>query len=139
MSVKSSKGITLNTLIIYFIAMLLVIAFVGKITSEFYLKTRGIEQLTRDIAGLNVFNSYFTKEVKTAGNNINTIGNNYITFTTGNVFTFKENRVFYNTVEICRNVKKLEFQYLNNVIIVKINFNTFTNERTLQYKLEEIY
>lgn len=142
MRVKTSKGITLTTIIVYIVIMLIIIAFISRITSNFYSRTKNMEQVTTDISELNVFNTYFTKEVKLPGNKINRFDNinkAYIIFNSGNIFTFKDDKIFYNTLQICSNVKNVSFEYSNDIITVTIEFGTFLNEKIMYYKVEEIY
>lgn len=146
---KNNKGITLNSLIVYVIAMMIVIVLVGKITSDLYKRTKGIEMITRDISSLNILNTYFLKEVKTAGNKINHIENSAgnqinkeskITFTSGDVFLAKDHKIFYNTSQIC-NYVEATFDYIEgktDEIKVIIKFD-YLEEKELFYKIEEIY
>lgn len=148
---KSEKGITLASLIIYIIVMIMVLGVLGTIVNEFYENTDSMEKDTEEILEFNKFNTYFLKEIKSVGNSVDTISNSekkYILFSSGNSFSFSDNTIYYNSLEICKNVEDINFEYGKytngeeeiideSIIKIYIKFKEF--EKTLSYKIEEIY
>ena len=108
---KEQKGITLVSLIIYIIVMIIVIAVMGTMATQFYENTNEVQQDTEDILQFSKFNTYFLKEIKTIGNKVDTIDENgtYIVFSTGNCFVFSNGSIYYNDIEICKNVQNVSF------------------------------
>lgn len=148
---KEQKGITLVSLIIYIVVMIIVIAVMGTIITQFYQNTNEVQQDTEDILEFNKFNTYFLKEVKTIGNRVDTIGEEgeYILFKSGNSFSFNQNSIYYNDIQICKDVQRLVFSFgiikdendldkIDNTIIdVKIFLKEYN--KNIKYKVEEIY
>lgn len=144
---KNEKAITLVSLVIYILVMLLVIGIIGSVSAMFYNNTNNFDDETKYIIEYDKFNSYFVKEIKTANNSIDQISDDgtYIIFTTGNSFLFKDNKIFYNDLEITKNVKNVNFKYYtdsnnkqdNTIVRVTVNFENYTKK--MNYKIEEIY
>ena len=132
---KSEKGITLISLVIYLIAMVIVITIIASVSGYFY-KNINIENETQDInLQYSRFNSYFTEDINKFDNGINKIGyldengaetdsNNfkqhYILFDSGNQYTFIKQKeeggkvvygaIYYNNVKIASNITNCEFK-----------------------------
>lgn len=140
--IKNNKGITLSALAMYIIAITVLLTLIGKMTSNIYTSTKKIDAKTIDIAYLNRINTYLLKESKYSGNSVYENNNNEIVFTSGNVISFKEDKkiIYYNTTQICSDIKSCQFQYdaTKKVITLNIEFNNL-NEHILKYKVEEIY
>lgn len=144
---KKQNGITLTSLAIYIIVMLLVIGVISSISLMFYNNTENLDDVTKDIAEFNNFNNYFVKEIKTANNKVDQIAQDgsYIIFNTGNSFVLKNNTIFYNDLEIAKNVNTMTFKYytdsegkeITDVINVKIELENFSKQ--MNYKIEDIY
>ena len=71
---KSEKGVSLVSLIIYLIAMTITVGIVARISNYFYRNINILDtSLTSSEEFLN-FNAYITKEVNIKGNEVQTIG-----------------------------------------------------------------
>lgn len=136
---KNEKGITLVSLIVYVIVMTIVIGIMSSIITNFYNNTDSLQGNVAEIVKYSKFNNYFLKEVKIKDNKVDTISTNYILFASGNSFSISNNTIFYNNIKICDGVKNMEIVKgeNDNIINVKISFNNF--EKTMNYKIEEIY
>ena len=141
---KSQKGITLVSLVVYVIVMMIVLGVIGTIITNFYQNTDTIQADTEDIVQFNKFNTYFLKQIKSKGNTVDSITDNYILFKSGNSFSFTNNKIYYNDIQICNGVQ--EFTILSgkngdgidkSIVFVNINFENFT--KAMNYKIEEIY
>lgn len=141
---REEKGITLTSLVIYVIVMVIVIGVMSSIINHFYNNTGDVHAAVQEIVEFNKFNTYFLKEVKLQGNAVdkfNEIGEKpYILFTSGNSFMFDNNKIYYNNIEICKNVKNVSFKSVtadNTVITAELSFENYS--KSINYKIESIY
>lgn len=105
---KSEKGVSLVSLIIYLIAMTIAVGIVARISNYFYRNINILDtSLTSSEEFLN-FNAYITKEVNIKGNEVQTIGEReissgrmkYLIFSkTGNQYGFINNEIYLNQVK----------------------------------------
>lgn len=119
---KSEKGITLTSLIIYVIVMLIVISVIALITTYFYNNVNKIGEKTDPAKEYTKFNSYFTEEVNKKGCKVieckksSDLKNNYIIFDGGIQYTYifdEENQkgnVYKDNVKICENIFDMYFE-----------------------------
>lgn len=140
---KSNKGITLVSLIIYVIGMLIVIASVSTLTTFFY-KNIDITNINSDTTTqYTKFVSIFSKEINTSGNKVidtnidNSEGGkkvSYIIFSSGNQYTYiQENKSIYkNKIKICENIDDCEFSwiYQDSNYVVSVSIKTGNIDRT---------
>ena len=144
---KNQKGITLVSLLVYIIVMIIIIGGLSTISYNFYRNTQALEVDTEDIVEFSNFNEYFIKEIKKANNKIDKISEDgtYIVFTDGNSFMLNNKSIYYNQIEISKNVNSLKFEYdkdeENNEItdIIKVSVEYSNYSKQMKYKLEEIY
>lgn len=140
---KSEKGVTLSSLIIYVIAMSIVIATIATITGYFYGNINGLTERTSASKEYTTFNSYFVNEINTNGNEVINLldikANNTakgIVFTSGNQFLLQGNAIYFNKIKICKKVNDCTFAFdeTNRKITVTLQIagKTFNNEYTLQ-------
>jgi len=141
---KKEQGITLVSLVVYVIVMIIVLGVLSSIINRFYENTNSIQADTEEILKFNKFNTYFLKEIKTADNKVDEINTNYIVFSSGNVFSFVDNKIYYNEVVICNGVQELTMRQGQNgdgenpdIIYVTVKFENF--EKSINYKVEEVY
>ena len=111
---KSNRGVTTTSLIIYVIAMTIVIGIIATINSFFYSNVMNLEDGSSNIAELTKFNMYFLEDTKKANNDIVKLSNNSITFSSGNTFIFQDNAIYLNNIRICENVQNLQFNVNEN-------------------------
>lgn len=144
---KSEKGVTLSSLIIYVIAMSIIIGTIAAITNYFYGNINGLTNRTEGSKQYTKFNSYFLNEVNKKENEVltdllNANDEIKIVFSSGNKFTFikksgsEHGAIYYNKIKICKDVTSCTFGFdeENNKISVtmQINGKTFKNEYTMQ-------
>ena len=117
---KTQKGITIMSIIIYITVMLLVIAVLSIITGFFINNTHILTEQSEYIAEYNKFNMFFIEDVK---NNKNArilsdgieldeeeIGDE-IVFDDGTVYTFSmsDKGIYRNKAKICSNIQICSF------------------------------
>lgn len=144
---KNQKGITLVSLLVYIIVMIIIIGGLSTISYNFYRNTQALEVDTEDIVEFSNFNEYFIKEIKKANNKIDNISEDgtYIVFTDGNSFMLNNKSIYYNQIEISKNVNSLKFEYdkdeedneITDIIKVSVEYSNYSKQ--MKYKLEEIY
>ncbi len=144
---KREEGITLVSLVTYIIVMIAVLGIISGISRIFYGNTQKLDERTKDVIRVNDFNSYFVSEIKSVGNEIDTISEDgtYILFKSGNSFKINNNIIYFNDTRVCDGVKKLEFKkYIDSegkeskdIVTVNIEFENYS--RQVNYKIEEIY
>lgn len=153
---KSEKGITLISLVIYLIAMVIIIALIASINGYFY-KNINIENETQDMnLQFSRFTSYFTEDINKPNNGINKIGyldenggeatrdnfkQHYILFDSGNQYTFIKQKeeggkvvygaIYYNSVKIASNITNCIFDSTDSSkVTVTIEGNNFNQSIT---------
>lgn len=136
---KSEKGITLTSLVLYIMLVLIVLGILSVITASFQSNLKEVNKEGTKNSEVDSFNMYFLQEVKKQGNKINTISGNEILFTTGNKFSFRENMIYLNdNIKIAENIENCAFSdSLENgktVITVTIKARD-AEERSIEYVL----
>ena len=146
---RSEKGITLISVIIYVIAMLVMISIITVLTSYFY-KNIDINSVREDLNQQDTkFNSYFIEEVNRKGNKVleigeteNSSGNGnqkYIIFSSRNQYTYiPENKgIYINTVKIAENITDCTFEKKeeNGKMTISVTIKGDNFERTTTYTL----
>jgi len=143
---KKENGITLSSLVLYVVVMIIVIAVMSQIVSNFYNNTDSFRGDVKEVVKFNKFNSYFLKEIKLYNNKIDSATENYILFSSGNSFSVFNNAIYYNKIKICDEVKSITFELKQDdedqegeytIVNVTLSFENFT--KSINYKLENIY
>ena len=105
---KSQKGITLTSLILYIVVLLVVISTLSVVSTYFYSNTSYITDTGKYIAEFNKFNMYFIEDVKN-NSNIYSITDNKIIFEDGTIYTYSDASIYRNKVQICKNINSCNF------------------------------
>jgi len=107
--VKSEKGITLTSLIIYIVLLLVAIGTLSIISQHFYSNTSYITDMGKYVSEFNKFNMYFIEDVKN-NSDLYSISENKIVFADGTIYTYSEQSIYRNKVEICSNIYSCMFE-----------------------------
>lgn len=120
---KSSRGVTTTSLIIYVIAMFIVIGIIASITSFFYTNVLNLDD-SASKSEITKFNMYFLDEVKNDNNAIIKCDANSVRFSSGNTFSFQDKCIYLNNIRICENIKNTQFETeeKNDKTIIKVLF-----------------
>lgn len=146
---KSNKGITLTSLIIYIIGMLIIIAIISTLTA-YFSKNINTKDMNNNTIQYSKFSSIFSDEINIKGNKViecKTIGEkmnkvSYIVFSSGNQYTYmgESNSIYKNKVKICEYITDCDFTYNNSTKEIKLNFKTdninLTGDDAITYKLQ---
>lgn len=111
---KSNKGITMSSLVIYVIAMSIVVATIATLTSYFYNNMDELDSDTNSSIAYTELNIYLSKEINIKENYPileEGISSDYIIFSkTGNQYTFKNGSIYQNQVKICSDIAVCTFE-----------------------------
>lgn len=108
---KSEKGVTLTSLIIYIVLLILVVSFLSVVSNHFYSNTAYLTESGKYVSEYDKFNMYFIEDIKN-NSDIYTIETNKIVLEDGTIYTYSQNSIYRNKVEICKNIGKCEFSKL---------------------------
>lgn len=144
---KSNKGVTLTSLIIYVIGMTIMVSIIATLTSFFY-KNIDIGDINSNTTQYTKFTSILSEEVNKKNNSVIdcqslTDGVSYIVFSSGNQYTFNQGSksVYRNNVKICDNIDKCDFSYtyIDSKYKIKVSFRTanidMTESNSIVYNL----
>lgn len=142
---KTEKGVTLISVLVYVIAMVIVIAVISALTGYFYSNV-DINTESQDISKqYTKFNSFFTEDINKSGNIIidsdTESENPYIVFANKNQYTFIKNNkaIYFNRIKIATNIEKCTFETQikngKNVIIVTMEAKDF--QKTTEYTIRD--
>lgn len=144
---KSNKGVTLTSLIIYVIGMTIMVSIIATLTSFFY-KNIDIGDINSNTTQYTKFTSILSEEVNKKNNSVIdcqslTYGVSYIVFSSGNQYTFnqKSKSVYRNNVKICDNIDTCDFSYtyIDSKYKIKVSFKTanidMTGSNSIVYNL----
>lgn len=139
---RTDKGITLTSLIIYVVAMLIVVSLISVLTGYFYQNVEISSQSDQAMKQYTQFNSYFSNDIAKSSIKIieaQTIGEepkrtSYITFSNKNTYTFSEETksIYRNDIRICEMVDLCLFRYelQDGKYTVRIEFKSGSFTRT---------
>lgn len=144
---KSEKGITLISVILYVIVMLLVVTIASILTGYFYnnIDINNTEQNAN--VEFTKFNSFFTEEVNIRGNTIlesdtegTSTGQKYIVFSTGNQYTYIKNNksIYKNNSKIASDIEEFNLKINNSdgKTTIEIELTSGNISKTTTYALK---
>jgi Tfp pilus assembly protein PilE len=145
---KSQKGVTLISLIIYIIVMAIVVAVMATISKYFYTNTSKANNDINAIAEFTKFNNYFTEEINHEGIKVLKCETtdedkyeSYIVFSNGVQYSFisANEGVYRDKAKICSGVTKCKFSYevIEGKDIVKVEFQAGENLQEISYTLND--
>lgn len=141
---KSERGITITSLIVYIIGMIIVIAIMSVITTNFYKNVNKMTIEVNPVSEYTKFNSNFSEEVNIYNIKVleckETTEQNYIVFDDGVQYTYiPDNKAIYkNKIKICKDVQACIFSTTikngNDVVTVQMQIGdkTYNNTYTLK-------
>ena len=112
---KSEKGITLTSLVIYVIGITIIFAVVANLTIYFNKNSRTIEYTTNNSAQITRLNQYLINDTKKENAQIIEINENIITIQANGEtikYTYDKDSkgIYRNKVKIANDVKSLEIK-----------------------------
>lgn len=140
---KSQKGVTMLSLVIYVASFMLVTGIIGAITTYFYNNMKIIDTSIGSSAEYNKLNLYIAKQTKNDGVTVknNPEDENNITFVhtdgTQNTFVKKGDLLYYNYTKLCSNVEefKINIDESTGKTVVNIYFQVSGKAFSTKYVL----
>lgn len=139
---KSDKGVTLISLVIYIAVFTIVVSTMALLSSYFYNNMHLIKDDASYVVEYNKFNMFFIQDVK--HNSTATIENNVIKFEDGTIYEYKSNSIYRNDKEIATNVKSATFNLKTYKVenttknLILVNLNIGEGEKEYQKEIEYV-
>lgn len=130
---KSEKGITLTSLVIYVIVATILISSIALLSSFFFSNMYLIKDHNQYAPEFNKFNMFFIKDIK---NNKNAeVTENKIIFDDGNLYEYKseEQAIYRNNKKIAEKVQNISFSS-NSIEVVNTTKQIITVNITIGSK-----
>ena len=105
---KSEKGITLTSLIIYVLLLIMVVSILSVVSKYFYANTSYINEMGKYVSEFNKFNMYFVEDAKN-NNDLYSIAEDKIVFADGTIYTYSDQVIYRNKVKICDHIYQCIF------------------------------
>ena len=139
---KDNKGITLANLVVYVVGFTIIIGIVTVIISFINTNIVQMNEATDRVAEYSKFNLAFVEEVKKLNNEVTNVTSNSIEFSSGNKYTFQDNKIYLNKIALVNHVKKCTFELINidykQVVAVNMEIGKGTTiTRNVRYVLTE--
>ena len=146
--VKSEKGVTLTSLIIYIIVMMIVISTVTVMTKYFYGNLDFISGETQGSKEYTSFNTLFTDEINKKNNKVLACERvdmdegqyiYYIIFEDEHQYTYDSvsKAIYLNKALICNNITQCSFAQNDNKITVNMKIGTKPYKNVYTIESEE--
>lgn len=122
---KSEKGITLISLVIYMSVFVIVLAVMSTITNNFFANIEGLKESPKYVEEFNKFSMFFIKDAKS--NSKANVTNTTVEFEDGTKYEYKNNCIYRNETLLAKNVKECTFieeKYQVNTVtknLIKVN------------------
>jgi len=138
---KTQKGITMMSLVVYMFAMAAMVSIISIIITFFNHNILNMNYAGEVNLELNKFETQMIKETQIAGNRAENIHGVVMSFSSGNTYTFQNNKIYQNSIEIAKNVTSfaatLETDGEKQIIRIDIRFEKGDTviEKDLSYVL----
>lgn len=137
---KSQKGVTLTSLVIYIIVVLVVVGILSAITLNFQNGVKEMNKQGTSNSEIDKFNLYFLKEAKKQGNEVGSVNDVEILFTSGNKYTYKDDKAIYlnDNIKIAEDIEKCIFtsSLVNGKTVITVTIKARnTEEKSVEYVL----
>lgn len=145
---KSQKGITLMSLIVYIIVVLAALTMLATITASFRSAVDNVDEDAETIADYNRFNMYILKEVKKTGNNIIECTDTNVKFSTGAIYKYEENTIYlledvdlenYKKIALVEDITECKFTKKdeNGKVVLQVDIKIGNQDKkTIEYTLQ---
>ena len=119
---KSEKGVTLTSLVIYISVFLIIISIIDIISSSFKKNVVNIIDPPKYVAEFNSFSMFFVLDVK-QNSDVKSVNPTSLEFEDGTVYTIENGNIYRNNFKIAKDVKNFTFtssDYTENDFTKKI-------------------
>lgn len=104
---KSEKGITLTSLVIYIAVATIVVSSMALLSSYFYNNMKLIKNDSNYVVEYNKFNMFFIQDIK--NNKTANVTTKTIEFDDDTMYEYKDEKIYRNNKEIAQNIKSATF------------------------------
>lgn len=113
---KSEKGVTLTSLVVYIAVLTIVLGTLTLISTFFFNNVNEIKNQEKHAPEFNKFAMFFIQDVK--NNRTATVNGETITFQDGNIYTYnrQERQIYRNDTVIAREVKNISYTQSNYTV-----------------------
>lgn len=139
---KSQKGVTLTSLVIYIIVATILIGTMAVLSSNSFSNIDILKDQANYAVEYNKFNIFFILDVK--NNKTANVTNTQIIFEDGNKYEYKENAIYRNEVKIANNIKSCTFTPGNYTInntnknLITVNLKIGKSKKVYQKEIEYV-
>lgn len=139
---KSEKGVTLTSLVIYIIVATFLIGTVAVLSSHSFSNIQMLKNHADYAVEYNKFNMFFIQDVKTNKNA--SVTSTQITFEDGSKYEYKQNAIYRNDTKIAGNIKNCSFTQSTHVInnttknLIKVNLKIGKNNKEYKKEIEYV-
>ena len=119
---KSEKGVTLTSLVIYVLVFFIIISIIDIISSSFKKNIENIIDPPKYVAEFNSFSMFFVLDVK-QNSDVKSVNPTSLEFEDGTAYTIKNGSIYRNNFKIAKDVKNFTFtssDYTENDFTKKI-------------------
>ena len=141
---KSNKGITLTSLVVYVVGMTIIFAIIANITIYFRQNIRTIENTSDNSVQFTRLNEYLVNDIKEDVKIIIEEDNKLILNESNGdiiIYTILEDGIYRNKVKICNNIEEATFT--KDIIYDKTKLKVYikigekeTFEKTMEYTIK---
>lgn len=144
---KSNKGITLTSLVIYIIVATIVISIMAMVSSFFFSNMNLVKDQDQYAVEFNKFNMFFITDIK--NNTTAQVESNKITLEDGTIYEYKqkEGKIYRNNTEIAKEINTANFasstytipntSTIKNLITIQMSIGKNRNfNKTIEYVLK---
>ena len=124
---KNNRGITMISLTIYVVIIGIVIAILAAFKNNFDDTLDSMDEYTSLVPEFNKMHMYMLDEVNLENNKVlkKNADGTYIEFSSGNTYTFSDNKIFKNNVKIFSDIESCSFELgkenENDVLLVNLS------------------
>ena len=105
---RSEKGVTLLSLVIYMIIFTMVLGILTVISNYFYKNIYQVKETPKYISEFNKFSMFFVNDVK-SNNDIESITSTTLEFKDGTKYKFENNKIYRDEKEIAKYIRNFTF------------------------------
>lgn len=139
---KSEKGVTLTSLVIYIAVATVLISTMAVMSSHFFANIQLVKNQSDYVVEYNKFNMFFIQDVK--ANKAASIIGTTIVFEDGTKYEYKDESIYRNDKKIAKNIRTASFEpatyTVNNVTknLIKVNLNIGVEKKSYQKQIEYV-
>ncbi|MBR1802485.1 MAG: hypothetical protein IJ777_00685 [Clostridia bacterium] len=136
---KSEKGITLTSLVVYIIVATIVIGTMAIMSSSFIKNIKEIHNQQNYAPELNQFAMFFLQDAK--NNQTATVTENTVTFADKTTYRYEKNQIYRNDSVVASKVDSASFTLKNKTIhntekyIIEVKFQSEEFNQTMHFVL----